>query len=76
MREHRFTVPELALIAGSRHAGSGDRPFCSRGFASHRRRDRGRTLVVIGAVSTIRSRCGCSCAGPAAAEVSATSWRL
>ena len=54
MREHRVTVPELALIAGTRGMlGVGIGLLLSERLGSHRRRTVGWTLLAIGAISTI-----------------------
>ena len=54
MREHRVTVPELALIAGTRGMlGVGIGLLLAERLRSHRRQTVGWTLLVIGAISTI-----------------------
>ena len=54
MQEHRVTLPELALIAGTRGMlGVGLGLLLSEQLASHRRRTVGWTLFAIGLASTI-----------------------
>ena len=54
MREHSVTLPELALIGGTRGMlGVGIGLLLAERLGSHRRHTVGWTLFVIGAVSTI-----------------------
>ena len=54
MREHRITIPELALLAATRGMlGTGLGLLISERLRTQRRRTVGWTLLVIGLVSTI-----------------------
>jgi hypothetical protein len=54
MREHSVTLPELALIAGTRGMfGLGLGLLISERLGSHQRRSVGWTLLLAGALSTI-----------------------
>jgi hypothetical protein len=54
MREHSVTLPELALIAGTRGMfGLGLGLLISERLGSHQRRSVGWTLLIAGALSTI-----------------------
>jgi hypothetical protein len=54
MKEHRVTVPELALIAGTRAAaGAGLGLLLSNRLSESQRRAAGWSLFLVGALSTI-----------------------
>ncbi|RII25306.1 MAG: hypothetical protein CXR31_13995 [Geobacter sp.] len=54
MRETRLTLPELALIAGTRGAlGAGVALLVADRFSKEQRRSIGWTLFLVGAISTV-----------------------